>query len=1026
MTSPLKIILFSLLLISLPVGAPCAAQTRTADTMGRNGVDLARLRSIQIPASPNAAEFKVSRLLHQKLRDHYGIHLRVVTKAPPVTSNAILVGPALAVASGWVSPDALSKIGWDGYIMGAEKDTVVLAGPQPQGTLYAAYAFLRKIGIKFYPWHLGKELEILEPLDGLVLEPFVTRGSPFFELRDLFPRFERGQYGTSLRRYVLGDLRFANKDPKFKQNGYLGWDHTAGYLVPLHKYYDDHPEYFGWLNGRRIPKSTPNLRVVLCMGNPEVHHIAADRAIGWIGRQPDRRFYMISDGDSPMGCRAPESLAMDPIPDYYTDRALTWVNTVARRDKAVYPDKVILTLAYMGTVNPPVDIHPESNVRVLYAPWYWDSRLSSAVSLNHPLNKTAFEEFSGWVQTAPGQVGVYEYPGNFVLGTAERIKLYARHGVRWIYFNGGDGELLHWVASKLLWDPTLDTEALIEEFTRVFYGPGAPIMNAHLKLRKQTIDRNALHSMVIFDDPRFLVESRKAVQALKTMADDQPPELGIRILEGASDILYTILQATRPAITRLKGKPVPGDTDPFRNDLERYLDVLKQILGLCEPSDACRKQMGLRKRKIYRFLKRLNVMEAATLQKKPWRPNRDLEPIFEAVRDGAEKRLAAFARLQQQFTAPGVGTRRIDLTANDAARSWRFDSSDTSVGLTAEQATAAKGSGGFGPGVRVSAPMTRFPMVFKGHKRIHAGRVTTQGRFDPPLDVGGYRYVDIHLTVSQAVPATIFIDRGLQTRSDVELIAGEQLVRIDFANFIDHRWTLPAWDDRIYNISFDFWPQDNVYPYPPARDVDIRITGIELTHGHPFPDRRPSLRMTHFRTNRSSRKDVLQAVAGPYMQLIHSRKDLSPLGQNYVMANTAEKFRTVTPHRIVSPITRLVTETHDSEAAAAVPRIQVFLSEGWGLSLPHEIAGNGDDGANSVVLQVNDQMDGFRVEASNGRVRVVGRTKEHLFMGFKEYLSRNGISLGSSERNAANGRDSDYMLHEFRVEDHPKGRKTPT
>lgn len=379
--------------------------------------------------------------------------------------------------------------------------------------------------------------------------------------------------------------------------------------MPLHLYHDNHPEYFGFIKGRRIPKSTPNLRVVLCMGNPEVHRIAADRAIEWIHRQPDRLFYMVSDGDSAIGCQAPESLAMDPIPDYYTDRALTWVNSVARRIKSTYPDKIVLTLAYMGTVKPPLEIKPEANVRVLYAPWYWNSRISSAVSLNHPLNMTSFEEFTGWVRTAPNQVGMYDYPGSFVFSAAERIKLYAKHGVRWIYFNAPGGELLHWVASRLLWDPGLDTWALIEEFTDAFYGPAASIMNDYLKLRKETIHRYALHSMVIFDDPAFLKKAVTTIHALEDIAKDQPVEPQIRILEGAADILHTILRATRPSRLKLTSDHGTITPDQFRVDMRHYIDIQKRILLLCERSESCRKWIKFRKNGIYRSVNRLYLIE---------------------------------------------------------------------------------------------------------------------------------------------------------------------------------------------------------------------------------------------------------------------------------------------------------------------------------------------------------------------------------------------------------------------------------
>jgi len=228
MKSFIKIILCSLILISSQLGELYGSQKGIRESGERGGVHLNRLQTIQIPPNPNEAEIKVSRLLHQKLRDHYGIHLKILKQTFPEKTNTILVGPQLAVASRMVTRNVLSNIGWDGYVLRAENDTVVMAGPEPQGTLYAAYAFLKKIGISFYPWHFGQDIEVLEPLEGNTLKPFVTHRKPFFELRDLFPQFENGQFGCSIRRYSLGDLGFANMDPKFKK-----MDTSAGIIPPV-------------------------------------------------------------------------------------------------------------------------------------------------------------------------------------------------------------------------------------------------------------------------------------------------------------------------------------------------------------------------------------------------------------------------------------------------------------------------------------------------------------------------------------------------------------------------------------------------------------------------------------------------------------------------------------------------------------------------------------------------------------------------------------------------------------------------
>ncbi|MPM41855.1 hypothetical protein SDC9_88515 [bioreactor metagenome] len=50
----------------------------------------------------------------------------------------------------------------------------------------------------------------------------------------------------------------------------------------------------------------------------------------------------------------------------------------------------------------------------------------------------------------------------------------------------------HWLAAQLLWDPSLDPEALQKEFVKKYYGPSAPLIERYLALRTAA----AAHSTV--------------------------------------------------------------------------------------------------------------------------------------------------------------------------------------------------------------------------------------------------------------------------------------------------------------------------------------------------------------------------------------------------------------------------------------------------------------------------------------------------------------------------------------------------
>ena len=75
---------------------------------------------------------------------------------------------------------------------------------------------------------------------------------------------------------------------------------------------------------------------------------------------------------------------------------LTWVNNTAQAVAAQFPDNIVLTMGYMNTPWPPLHVKPEPNVRVLYAPWYWDARGAPAGSFFAPRNIIAMEQYIGW------------------------------------------------------------------------------------------------------------------------------------------------------------------------------------------------------------------------------------------------------------------------------------------------------------------------------------------------------------------------------------------------------------------------------------------------------------------------------------------------------------------------------------------------------------------------------------------------------------------------------------------------------
>ena len=237
-------------------------------------------------------------------------------------------------------------------------------------------------------------------------------------------------------------------------------------------------------------------------------------------------------------------------------------------------------------------------------------------------------------------------------------------------------------------------------------------------------------------------------------------------------------------------------------------------------------------------------------------------------------------------------------------------------------------------------PLSRLPVLPRGNIEIHAGRFHVEHVFDPPLNVQGLPFLDIHLYASRAVPVTVYINERDRLRSDVNLQPGEQIVRIDLRNYRDSRFDLDEWKGKIEEIGFDFWPQDNFYPYPKAQDTDVIVLGLEMKNHGPaaasLPYQGKALWMSHFRPNiPHGSSSAFKDIAARYRAHTGRKTDYDAILGDYRVRWISERYRSFTEQRIVSPVFAIVTgrsQVHEISEAAQI--MQKSLEQTFGVRLP--------------------------------------------------------------------------------------------
>ncbi|MBT3375255.1 MAG: DUF4838 domain-containing protein [Lentisphaerae bacterium] len=297
-----------------------------------------------------------------------------------------------AVSAGLISREELAPLERDGYVVRVTSDRGAVCGWRDLGTTYGVYALIRQLGITFY----APGCEAVPETEALTIPACDLRKKPLLEFRKMTQNLKLGHTPSD----DLGNPR------DIGEKG--GLVHAAAYLVPFDRFHEEHPEYFALQkDGKRLhrhPKAT-RFDVHLCLSNPDVQRVSAERLLVLMDKQPDRTFFGVSQGDGHAWCRCEECQALDTVPGkVMTDRLITYVNAIARFVAVKHPEKQILTLAYTkATSPPPIRVKPEPNVMVQFCPYpgrvYCQSHFFTCEK-----NVGGYEDIQGWFKLAPSRL----------------------------------------------------------------------------------------------------------------------------------------------------------------------------------------------------------------------------------------------------------------------------------------------------------------------------------------------------------------------------------------------------------------------------------------------------------------------------------------------------------------------------------------------------------------------------------------------------------------------------------------------
>ncbi len=408
-----------------------------------------------LPGQPSPEEKRAAEFLNRHLEKISGCTLPIILTDHPEGKKLVVINK---------SPDLPQPDDFRVFTRGQR--LYILGGPG-RGCIYGVAEILEEyFKVRYY----SPDYALIPRSSNLKLPALELHGHSPNTYRNVNGQFSQDQdYRDFHRLNVIDDM--------FARGFYV---HTFQKVVPWQEYFKEHPEYFAWLNGKRIIDQ-------ICPSNPQVQQLIIRKLEQEMKAQPEKKVWSVSQNDNFSFCQCEQCQKIIEEEGSPAGPILRLVNAVA----AHFPDKIISTLAYQFSRRAPKITRPADNVQVMLC----------TIELNRsrpiaedPTSVSFIRDLEDWSRLTRN-IYLWDYTVNFAhsltpfpnLHTLKpNIQLFVKYGVSQHFqqSNTGTGhefsELKNYLLAKLLWNPEAEVEAIIKEFTDGYYGPAAPWIRRYL------------------------------------------------------------------------------------------------------------------------------------------------------------------------------------------------------------------------------------------------------------------------------------------------------------------------------------------------------------------------------------------------------------------------------------------------------------------------------------------------------------------------------------------------------------------
>ena len=420
--------------------------------------------NIVIPKHATTYELRAATVLQDYLIQVSGAALPIVTSDKSPKSQEIIIGQneRLDELAAAIDYRLLKE---DGFVIWTDSTRLIIAGGSEKGSLYGVYSFLEQyLGCRMY----SPKVKIIPHQNTVILGKINDRQVPVITFRDTHYRTTWDAEYT--------DWHKLDHAPDGERTDWGMWVHTFNELVPPQVYYSSHPEYFAMVKGKRLPTQ-------LCLSNPEVLQITIQNLRKKIAMNPAAKYWSVSQNDNRDYCTCDPCKGLDAREGSPSGSIINFVNQVADQ----FPGKMISTLAYEYGRHAPKTMKPRDNVNIMLCsieafrdkPIRADESSAEFVKDVKDWSKIA-KDIIVWDYVIQFNHLLSPFPNLHVL--QPNIQFFAENNVNAMFEQGNrevGGEfaaLRAYLISKLLWNPWLNVDSVMDDFLFGYYGAaGTPI-----------------------------------------------------------------------------------------------------------------------------------------------------------------------------------------------------------------------------------------------------------------------------------------------------------------------------------------------------------------------------------------------------------------------------------------------------------------------------------------------------------------------------------------------------------------------